>query len=166
MKYLLILFLLLGELMAQQKTIPNYLRSDEPRIAYRLLVGANGDGCDTTAAFRIDNLQGALNLFWITDTSGASSLEANQSDSCLTISLQLRPSTGGIWYEYGFKTDGLTYTRLDTVDRDMVNTGSTVGFYTPLALYDQWGPGIEGRLILQIGVGDSLIIQEIRKSGF
>lgn len=167
MKYLFLTLLFsISLLQAQTKVIPNYLKPNEPRIEYRMLVGAGGDGVDTTSAFRIDNLEGALNLFWVTDTTGASDAAANQSDSCLTIFLQTRVSGSGVWSQYGFKKDALTNTRIDTIDRDMVNTGPTVGFYTPLALYDQWSPGYEARLILQIGTGDSLIITEIRKAGF
>ena len=161
MKYLvfiLVLFMAFG-VYGQTKTIPNYLASDEPRIEYRFLVGDGGDGVDTTSAFRIDNLDGALNLFWLTDTTGY-----DTPDSCMTINIQLR-TKDGVWSDYGFRGSD-TYTKLDTVDRAIVNTAATVGFYTPLALYDQFQPGYEARLILQIGVGDSLLVTEIRKVGF
>ena len=160
MKYFLVLILFMGA-YAQEKTIPNYTPKEGIAIYNtNFLVGDGGDGVDTTAAFRVDNQEGAINLFWITDTTGL-----DTPDSCLTINIQLRVK-GGTWSEDGYKRSGATYTKLDTVDRAQVNTGTSVGFYTELGLKDQFAPAYEARLILQIGTGDSLYISKLIQYGF
>jgi len=167
MKYFLVLILFMGA-YAQEKTIPNYTPKEGIEIynaTTKLLVGDGGDGVDTTAAFRVDNVEGAIVLYWVTDTTGASTKSANQSDSCLIVNIQLRPKNG-TWSEDGYKRSAATYTKLDTVDRAQVNTATTVGFYTELGLKDQFAPAYEARLILQCGVGDSLYISSLIKYGF
>jgi len=162
MKYFLVLILFMGA-YAQEKFIPNYTPKEGVELynaTTKLLIGDGGDGVDTTAAFEVGNSSGVVSFFFITDTTGL-----DTPDSCLTINIQGRVRNG-VWSEYGFKTSGATYSKLDTVDRAIANTGTTVGFYIQLGIYDEFAPAFEHRFILQCGVGDSLYLSSLIKYGY
>lgn len=120
------------------------------------VLGANGDGIDTTLAFSIKGWQGATNIFFDGDTTDADSAitAANNSDSCLVIGLQLYDIDLG-WAKF-YSSTATGYTVLDTINRAYVNAAGSTVLYFPLALEDSWAPADSARFILKIGVGDTL----------
>lgn len=122
--------------------------------AYSTL-GANGDGADTSSAVWVKGIEGALVLWMVGDTSDATygaSVAANNSDSCVTVLLQLKDPDLGWGGLYSESTS--SYTKLDTVRRSLVNTAAVL--YLPLAEETSWVPADSARFIFQCGVGDTL----------
>lgn len=147
-------------LFAQNPTVNTRPEAQGWERVFNGTVGANGDGLDTTAAWSARNVTGALTFLFITDTTDASVAGANQSDSCLTVFIQLKRKywTGTAydedWVGFYSGTD-VTKTRLDSVARSIVNVGGA-GFYMEPAEFDGWAWADSMRAILSIGVGDSL----------
>ena len=165
----LLVFVLTSGVFSQPgtKTIKSYLKGGVHLIKKSFLIGDGADGVDTTAAFYLGSIEGAITGYFITDTTGVTVVGGNQSDSCMTINIQLKhQNDNAVWSDYAFKGSG-TYTKLDTVARSMVNTPATViGFYIPFGNDNEYAPNDSMRLILQIGVGDSLYISDLRFIGF
>ena len=165
-KLFILLFLLLFVSSAlpqvSVKTVPNYntewIWGDGG--TWETLCAAN----TTTNGFAIEKEEGAITIWFLSDTTDAAALGANQSDSCLTVNLQLYDTDVGGWGGYygDFTTN---YSKLDTIDRAIVNVAHTNYYYMVLAEFTEWASADSGRLVLGIGVGDSLNIK-VLKAGF
>jgi len=129
------------------------------------ILGNHADGADTSAAFPIYGLEGAINLYMVGDTTDADSAvaSANNSDSCLVVLLQLKESGFGWSGLYSETTSN--YTKLDTVLRTKVNSAGDIYFYLPLAEETAWARGDSARFIFQIAPGDTLPFKA-KVSGF
>ena len=139
----LLVFVLTSGVFSQPgtKTIKSYLKEGVHVIKKNFLIGDGGDGVDTTTAFYLGNIEGAINGYFITDTTGVTTKGANQSDSSMTINIQLKhQNDNAVWSDYAFKGSA-TYTKLDTVDRIIINTPATaIGFYVPFGNNNKYAP--------------------------
>jgi hypothetical protein len=129
-------------------------------------LGDNGNQ-DTTSAFALKGWEGVITLVIETDTTSASTLLANQSDSCLTVFVQLYRlytdpndgSTDGDWMGYYSAADTFQ-TRIDSISRTYVNKVAKAYYMNPAVLLNsngEWGWADSARFILSIGTGDSLL---------
>lgn len=132
---------------------------------YDGILGAKGDGIDTTSAISIRDFKGSVTLWIKTDTTGAAQLTANKSDSCLTVWFQLKryykdPNTGVIYQDWGghYAETNLAKSRIDTVARSKVNVAGANFYIQPAKDVSDgsWTWADSLRFILSIGVGDSL----------
>ena len=98
---------------------------------------------------------GAVTLWFLMDTTGASVKAANQSDSCMTVWLQLKNKELNVWGGYYSETTS-GYTVLDTIDRAYINVAGTVCPYMILAEETSWAAADSARFGFVIGVSDSL----------
>lgn len=157
-KWILILIALPALLWAQPRTtvMPNHQGSVE--IMSQIVTGATTPVWSD--AFSIRNIEGATVLFFNTDTTDVVR-EANESDSCMTVFLQIKDNDIG-WTRY--YTDANAYTRLDSVNRDIVNTAGANDFRIHLAEFTAWGSGDSARVGVTIGTGDTLTVT-IRRQG-
>jgi len=167
---ILLVLVLASGIFAQNgvKTVKSYMRGGIQAAPTDLVIGAKADGVDTTKAFYLGAVEGVVTAYFVTDTTSATSAGtgANESDSCMTINIQLKHAQPeAVWSEYAWKGTS-TYTKLDTVARSIVNTSTTSGFYLPLGNENEYAPNDSVRFILQIGVGDSLYLRDLRLIGF
>jgi hypothetical protein len=118
-----------------------------------LLIGVlTGQYSTAVSTFGYD---GAVTLWFLMDTTGASVKAANQSDSCMTVWLQLKNKELNVWGGYYSETTS-GYTVLDTIDRAYINVAGTVCPYMILAEETSWAAADSARFGFVIGVGDSL----------
>lgn len=130
---------------------------------YNGVLGDNGDA-DTTSAWAIRKWEGVMTVVFETDTGTVD--VSGTSDSCLTVYLQLYrlykdPNDGtidGDWMTY-YNSSDEQKVKIDTVARSIVNDSSKV-FYMNIPVAQsstgEWAWADSARLILAIGVGDSL----------
>ena len=152
MRYLF-LFLIAGLLtqgFTQDRVAPNY--KPGKLIFDAALTGSTAG--TYTDAFPIKNMLGATSIFFKSDTTGAATKVANQSDSCLTVGIILKDNDIGWGTYYTSATN--TYTRIDTIDRIYINTGGTVIKYIDLAQLTGWQSADSAKIWLQIGTTDTL----------
>lgn len=158
----ILLFLIIPALSWAQvmsvKTVPNS-RSSLTIMNAQTITGSTTP--TWSSAFPVTLMEGATALFFNCDTSTVVR-EANESDSCLTLFLQVKDNTIG-WTSY--YNDATTYTRLDTVARTIANTSGTHDFRVNLADFTAWGPGDSARVGITIGVGDTMSVT-ITRQGF
>ena len=165
---ILLVLVLASGVFAQNgvKTVKSYMKEGIQAAPTDLVIGAKADGVDTTKAFYLGAVEGVVTAYFVTDTTGIVEVGSNQSDSCMTINIQLKHAQSeAVWSEYAWKGTS-TYTKLDTVARSIVNTSTTTGFYLPLGNENEYAPNDSVRFILQIGVGDSLYLRDLRLIGF
>lgn len=170
MKKLLVIGFVIMLLFQFADAQPNVQTSPKPQAWLKIFdgtIGAGGDGVDTTDAFPINKIGGVFTVFIKTDTTGASVELANQSDSCLTVALQLKHARTGNnaadsslgWGSYYNDNDSYksvsNISKLDTLDRAIVNVATGLK-YMKLGEFDPWNWADSARLILYIGHGDSL----------
>jgi len=157
MKGIIILLLLIPFLVYSQnvRTVP---QDHDWTTIFNGTLGAGADGIDTTSAFSPKQWKGVCTLAFETDTAGASIKSANQSDSSLTVGLQLKDKSldWGCWYGNITTFKGVTnFSKVDTVARAIVNRTASYWFFE-LGGQDAWQWADSARLIVYIGVGDSL----------
>jgi hypothetical protein len=165
MKRIILLILILTVWAFSQGTVKTM---PQPHDWLRIYDGVLGDygNQDTTSAFAIKGWDGVVTLVIETDTTGASVLVANQSDSCLTVYLQLyrkyiypaNQVTEGDWMSYYSSTD-VNKIKIDTVARSFVNAVGNTLYMNPAVKLNsngEWSWADSARFILSIGTGDSL----------
>ncbi len=123
-----------------------------------LLIGATAG--QNSAAFSVKGYDGAVTLWLLGDTTGASVDLAQQSDSNLTVNLQLKNKDINVWGGYYSETT-LNKTKLDTVDRAYINVAGTAAPYMILAAETAWATADSARFNFQIGTDDSLYFQAV-----
>jgi len=165
MKFLMIFLLTVVFVFAQAPDRRTYPMNWDAKYifgsasAYGVL-GANGDGADTSSVISTKDFNGAIVLYFLGDTTGASVAGANQSDSCLTILMQGKNKELNVWGGlYSETTSG--YTKLDTVSRLYMNVAASTCPHLPLAEETAWCPHDSVRFIFQNGVGDSLNLKVV-----
>ena len=140
---------------------PNVMSQPPTTDSYTLWSSSTITGSTTPSwctVFPLDYKWGSATLFLKTDTTDASVASGNQSDSCLTVFLQIKDKTLG-WSRYYDDTNA--YTRLDSIARTIVNVGGTNIVRMNLAdvtSNKQWTVGDSGRVGITIGTSDSLIV--------
>jgi len=149
---LMVLMVLSVSLFGQVYTIPQSHAAIQ--VYNAVLTGATAGV--SSSAFSPKDWAGVATLFIKGDTTGASVVLANQSDSCLTIGLQLKAGSMGWGRPYDETT---TYARIDTVARSLINTGGNV-LYLNLAnkVPDAWAWADSARFWMSIGTTDSLTL--------
>jgi hypothetical protein len=164
-KYLVLALAIIAGLLFLAAVVTTPQSHDWNRI-FNGTIGANGDGFDTTSAFSIKGWDGVITVIVETDTTGASVASGNQSDSCLTVFLQLHrkyvdagdQSVENDWMGYYSSTD-VNKTRVDSIARSFVNAAGNTVYMNPAAVLSsngEWGWADSARFVLGIGVGDSL----------
>jgi hypothetical protein len=155
---LLIVFAGLSFGQAKVTTIPSFHQGYwllGSATDYVVITGSTSG--QATTAFSAEKWRGAATLWFIADTSDADSAKknANVSDSCLAIGLQLKSKLLGGWG--GLYSETTTnYTILDTIDRAYVNNSSDMYHYLPLAEEPSWANADSARFLLFIGTTDTL----------
>lgn len=158
----LVLVLVFAAVLIIAATITVPQNHDWQRI-FNGVVGANGDGLDTTSAFSAKQWEGVITLAFATDTAGY-----DTPDGPLTVWMQIKrkyttPENQVVdqdWMPYYNNLDATdsTMSKVDTVSRALVNR--TGEFYMNPAVIlsstGEWAWGDSVRFILQNGVGDSL----------
>ncbi len=121
-----------------------------------LLIGSTARQNGTVVSLK--GYDGGVTLWFLGDTTGASVDLAQQSDSSLTVTLELKNKALNVWGGlYSETTAGIT--KLDTVERLYINTGGTSCPYMVLAKEDSWAVADSARFSFQIGTLDSLNIK-------
>jgi len=108
-----------------------------------------------SSAFSTFGYDGAVTVWFLMDTTGATVIGSNQSDSCMTVWLQLKNKEINIWGGYYSETT-TAYTVLDTINRKFINVGGTIAPYLILPEETAWAVADSARFGFVIGVGDSL----------
>lgn len=159
-KIYLLLFLLSAGVFAQGVVRVTPQVHEWQRI-FDGVVGANGDGFDTTSAFYSKGWAGHLVVVIETDTTGY-----NTPDSCLTLYMQQKRKytypgnqvTDEDWMTY-YNSSDLTKFKIDTLSRARVNDAGNafyINISVELSSTGEWAAMDSTRFILGIGVGDSL----------
>lgn len=170
-KLIVILALLVGLSYAQAPEVRTYPSSRDGQFVIGtaktspaeshtngLLVGSTSFQDGTPVC--IEGYDGAVLLWFLGDTTGASVASGNQSDSCLTVYMSLKNNEIGVWGGlYSETTAG--YTKLDTVDRAYINVAGTVAPYMVLANEDAWAHADSVKFSFQIGTSDSLYMKVV-----
>ena len=106
-----------------------------------------------TLSFPIKHYRGSV-VYWADfDTTGGGS---SQSDSCVSLYLELYNETAGGWGKYYSSSES---TLLDTIDRALCNVDEDdIDIYVPLAQFntEQWAWADSARIIEVIGTSDKL----------
>ena len=125
-----------------------------------LLVGGAAGTMQNGTVVSLEGYDGAVLLWFLGDTTGASVDAAQQSDSCLSVYMALKNNEIGVWG--GLYSETTTnYTLLDTIDRAYINVAGTVAPYMVLADEDAWAHADSVRFMFQIGTSDSLYIKVV-----